>query len=74
MLKPGGMLFVFEHNPLNPLTRHAVNTCVFDENAHLILARTMNNRVRKAGFARRARSTGYSFPARCAACGRSKGN
>jgi ubiquinone/menaquinone biosynthesis C-methylase UbiE len=51
VLKPNGLLFVFEHNPLNPLTRHAVNTCAFDENADLIFAPTMRGRVRAAGFA-----------------------
>ena len=51
VLAPGGRLFVFEHNPLNPLTRHAVNTCVFDEHAKLVLAPTMRGRVRDAGFA-----------------------
>jgi ubiquinone/menaquinone biosynthesis C-methylase UbiE len=51
VLAPGGRLFVFEHNPLNPLTRHAVNTCAFDENAQLVLAPTMRRRARAAGFA-----------------------
>jgi hypothetical protein len=51
VLVPGGRLFVFEHNPLNPLTRHAVNTCVFDEHAKLIVASTMRGRARDAGFA-----------------------
>jgi ubiquinone/menaquinone biosynthesis C-methylase UbiE len=50
VLKPGGVLFVFEHNPLNPLTRHAVDTCPFDENAVLIRAASMLRRVRGAGF------------------------
>ena len=31
--RPGGLLTIFEHNPLNPLTVQAVNTCPFDENA-----------------------------------------
>ena len=51
VLTPAGRLFIFEHNPLNPLTRHAVNTCVFDEHAELVLAPTMRGRVRAAGFA-----------------------
>ena len=51
VLAPGGRLFVFEHNPLNPLTRHAVNTCAFDENAELVMAPTMRRRARDAGFA-----------------------
>jgi SAM-dependent methyltransferase len=45
-----GRLFVFEHNPLNPLTRHAVNTCEFDEHARLVRAPTMRRRLRDAGF------------------------
>jgi SAM-dependent methyltransferase len=51
VLKPTGLLFVFEHNPLNPLTVHAVNTCAFDENARLIGAPSMRKRVHAAGFA-----------------------
>jgi SAM-dependent methyltransferase len=31
-----GFVAVFEHNPLNPLTRHAVNTCETDENELLL--------------------------------------
>lgn len=62
VLKPGGLLLVFEHNPLNPLTRHAVNTCEFDEHAHLILAPTMRKRVRAAGFGRAAVRYRIFFP------------
>ena len=51
VLKPGGRLFIFEHNPLNPLTVHAVNTCPFDENAKLIYGSAMKTRFRQAGFA-----------------------
>jgi ubiquinone/menaquinone biosynthesis C-methylase UbiE len=50
VLVPGGQLLVYEHNPLNPLTRHAVNTCEFDEHAELIGARTMQRRAAEAGF------------------------
>jgi SAM-dependent methyltransferase len=45
-----GVAFVFEHNPLNPLTVRAVNTCPFDENARLIGARAMRSRLLAAGF------------------------
>jgi SAM-dependent methyltransferase len=51
VLKPRGLVFVFEHNPLNPLTRHAVDTCPFDENAVLIRAPKMRRRVLDAAFA-----------------------
>jgi ubiquinone/menaquinone biosynthesis C-methylase UbiE len=44
-------VFVFEHNPLNPLTRYAVNACPFDRNAVLLTARTLRARARAAGFA-----------------------
>ena len=50
VLLPGGMLFVFEHNPLNPLTVRAVRTCEFDENARLIDTRSMRGRLAEAGF------------------------
>jgi len=50
VLKPGGQFFIFEHNPRNPLTVQAVNTCPFDENAVLIDASVMVKRIRSAGF------------------------
>jgi SAM-dependent methyltransferase len=48
--RPGGALVVFEHNPFNPLTVRAVNTCPFDENARLVSARALAKRVRAAGW------------------------
>lgn len=50
IVRPDGFACVFEHNPFNPLTRHAVNTCPFDANARLITARQMKRRFRDAGF------------------------
>lgn len=50
--RPGGLLIIFEHNPLNPLTVRAVNTCPFDVNAHLIGARALARSVADAGWAR----------------------
>jgi SAM-dependent methyltransferase len=47
--RPGGFLAVYEHNPLNPLTVHAVNTCPLDQNARLIRARKMRRRCLSAG-------------------------
>ena len=64
MLTGDGRLFVFEHNPLNPLTRHAVNTCPFDANAVLIGARTLRERLREAGFSRISLAYRIFFPAR----------
>jgi len=50
VLKVGGRVFVFEHNPLNPLTLHVVNTCPYDENAHLILSHKMKRNFRRSGL------------------------
>jgi len=47
---PGGMLAIYEHNPLNPLTVRAVRACPLDVNARLIGGRTMRNRVVAAGW------------------------
>ena len=44
------MLVIFEHNPLNPLTVHAVNTCPFDANARLLTARKLAAAMRLAGW------------------------
>jgi hypothetical protein len=50
VVRPGGLLSVFEHNPLNPLTLHAVNTCPFDLNARLIQAGQLARQCRAAGW------------------------
>jgi ubiquinone/menaquinone biosynthesis C-methylase UbiE len=50
VLKPGGSLFIFEHNPFNPLTVRVVNTCPFDENAHLIRGAELKRRMLSADF------------------------
>lgn len=39
VLKPGGRLYVFEHNPRNPLVRYVVARTPIDENAILLDAR-----------------------------------
>ncbi len=36
VLKPGGRLYIFEHNPINPVTRYFVSTCSFDKGARLL--------------------------------------
>lgn len=50
VLKPGGTAVIFEHNPLNPLTVRAVNTCPFDENAELIRGTTFRKELLRVGF------------------------
>ncbi|MBZ9796761.1 class I SAM-dependent methyltransferase [Mesorhizobium sp. ES1-4] len=50
VLADGGSFFLFEHNPWNPLTTHAVRNCAFDENAVLISAPEMRRRMAAAGI------------------------
>jgi ubiquinone/menaquinone biosynthesis C-methylase UbiE len=48
--RPGGVLAIYEHNPLNPLTVRAVNTCPLDVNASLIKARALRRACLNAGW------------------------
>ena len=66
-LRPGGFLLLFEHNPWNPLTRHAVNNCPFDENAVLISAPEMRRRFKAAGYMDTAIDFRMFFPGPLAA-------
>ena len=50
VLKPGGSLFAFEHNVLNPLTLKAVRDCPFDEDAILLPRAELLSLVHGANF------------------------
>jgi len=50
VLKPGGKLYVFEHNPYNPGTQYLVKTCAFDGNAKLISHRYFKKLFRRQGW------------------------
>lgn len=47
LLKPQGVLCIVEHNPYNPVTRHLVNTCPFDEDAVLLTMHETNKLISK---------------------------
>lgn len=49
-LRRDGLMVMFEHNPMNPLTRLAVARCPFDANAVLIGAELMKRRFQAAGY------------------------
>jgi SAM-dependent methyltransferase len=49
-LGPEGRVVVFEHNPLNPLTRRAVRDCPFDDDAVLLWPWELRNLLHRAGF------------------------
>jgi ubiquinone/menaquinone biosynthesis C-methylase UbiE len=48
--RPGGLTLVFEHNPLNPLTRRVVRDCAFDEGVQLLGRREPERLYRGAGL------------------------
>jgi SAM-dependent methyltransferase len=48
--RPGGLVAIFEHNPLNPLTRRVVSKCRFDEDAVLLRRGTADRLLRHAGL------------------------
>jgi hypothetical protein len=41
---------IYENNPFNPLTCHAVNTCPFDENAVLLKPIRLRQLFQEAGM------------------------
>jgi len=49
-LPAGGKFVVFEHNPVNPLTRWAVAHCPFDENAVLLRPREIYRYLQSGGL------------------------
>lgn len=60
VLRPGGRLVLFEHNPLNPLTRQVVKHVPFDKGVELLRRPRSAQLVRDAGL-RPARWRYYFF-------------
>jgi len=50
VVRPGGLVLIFEHNPLNPLTRFAVSRCDLDECVVLLHRREVCERLERAGL------------------------
>ena len=57
VLKPGGRLYVFEHNPRNPLVRYVIARTPIDANAILLDAREVQHGL--LGTARYELETDY---------------
>lgn len=49
-VKHNGLVVIFEHNPLNPLTRLAVKRCPFDADAVLLGKSKLANLITQAGL------------------------
>ncbi|MDZ7833043.1 MAG: class I SAM-dependent methyltransferase [Desulfobacterales bacterium] len=52
-------LFIFEQNPLNPVTKYFVNTCPFDENASLLKRKDALDGIEQSGM--EVKSSGYTL-------------
>ncbi|SAL14008.1 methyltransferase type 12 [Caballeronia udeis] len=63
-LTPGGSLFVFEHNPFNPVTRRIVDNCPYDEDAVLLTPRNLSNVLRQGGLRVERQAFALFFPPR----------
>ena len=50
VVRPGGLVAIFEHNPLNPLTRRVVRECAFDEDVELLPRRELEALFPAAGL------------------------
>jgi SAM-dependent methyltransferase len=62
VVRPGGLVTVFDHNPLNPLTRLAVSRCDFDADAVLLTAGSAARLLRRAGLRPAERRYVIFFP------------
>ena len=50
LLSPNGVMFIFEHNPYNPITLKMVANCEFDADAELIKKNDLINLCKKNNF------------------------
>ncbi len=50
VVKSSGCLFIFEHNPYNPVARKIVRDCPFDKDAKLIRSSSLMKLLNDAGF------------------------
>ena len=67
VLRPGGHLVVFEHNPLNPVTRYVVAHTEIDRNAILLRAGEVCGALRRTGFDKMRTQYLMFFPPRLSA-------
>jgi SAM-dependent methyltransferase len=51
VVRPGGLVLLIEHNPLNPATQFVVRNAPMDENAVLVWPRRLRSLMKAAGLA-----------------------
>lgn len=62
ILSSGGSLVIFEHNPINPLTRIVFKRCIFDQDATMIGQVNFLKLAEKSGFRNRRSKYTLFFP------------
>jgi len=62
VLRPGGWLFAFEHNPFNPVTRFFVRLCPFDRGCQLLRPGELTQAFRQSDFCNVSRHFLIFFP------------
>ncbi|TAN44954.1 MAG: class I SAM-dependent methyltransferase [Nitrospirae bacterium] len=61
-LSPTGRLFLFEHNPSNPVTLRIVRDCPFDKDAELVAHSAAADLLKRSGFVIRTLRFIHFFP------------
>jgi SAM-dependent methyltransferase len=61
-LADNGQMFLFEHNPLNPVTRWIFERCPFDADAEMLRLKTALELTGKAGFSSEQHGYTLFFP------------
>jgi SAM-dependent methyltransferase len=62
LLRPGGLLALFDNNPLNPGAMWVMKRIEFDRDAQPVLARTLVKLAHEVGFAEIEQRTHFYFP------------
>lgn len=62
VLNKCGKIFIFEHNPINPVTRKIFNDCPFDKDATMIYSKSLRKNLQSAGFVNILTSYHLFFP------------
>lgn len=63
LLRPKGSVYIFEHNPINPVTRKIVRDCVWDEDAILLPAKESETLINHTGMKIEKKRYTIFFPA-----------
>lgn len=61
--KPGGAVYIFEHNPFNPVTQKIVKDCVWDTDAILLKMKESEELMLHAGLSIEQKKYTLYFPA-----------